>query len=133
MWLCRVPDQSRKVATAMKREDSMTGHSVDSELMGQMAVLERVDFHSFRATIPLTLGMCLNNAGGGVAAGVANLNLYVVTAMVGVFSLSFFAGGYFGGQTVRAAATSVNIRSSYVNLAVGLLLIGMGVEQLVGS
>ncbi len=99
-------------------------------MVDQVAMLDNVDFYSLQATIPLTLGLCLNNAGGGIAAGIANLDIYTVTCMVGIFSIVFFAGGYFGGKAARAAASRVNINTSYVSLAVGILLVVLGAEQL---
>lgn len=70
---------------------------------------------------------------GGVAAGIANMDIALVSTMVGLFSIGFFAGGLFGGQMVRSSAMRVNLRSSYVSLAAGSLLVMLGVSQLTGA
>lgn len=106
---------------------------VDQQLKNQMALLDKIDFYNVRATIPLTFGMCINNAGGGVAAGIANMDISLVSGLVGLFSVFFFAGGFSGGKIARSAATRMNnIRTSYISFVAGVLLVALGVAQLKG-
>ena len=46
---------------------------VDENMVNQLALLDKVDFNSFRATIPLTLGMCINNLGGTTPLSALNI------------------------------------------------------------
>jgi len=119
--------------TALVRIGEEPYQPVDAQIQNQVALFEKIDFTSVRATVPLTLGLCINNAGGGVAAGIANMDIALVSTMVGLFSIGFFAGGLFGGQMVRSSAMRVNLRSSYVSLAAGSLLVMLGVSQLTGA
>jgi len=102
----------------------------DSDSQEQISILDQVDFSSLRATIPLTFGMCINNLGGGVAAGLAQMSVPLVSTFVCTFSLGFFGSGYIGGNFVRSAATRFQLRTSYVNLIAGLILIQLGLSNL---
>eukprot|EP00976_Prorocentrum_cordatum_P110403 1195192-Prorocentrum_minimum.AAC.5 len=58
------------------------------------------------------------------------MDLALVTFLVGVFSFGFFGGGIVSGRVARTAAKRVNLRTSYVSLTAGGLLVLVGLSSL---
>jgi len=127
-------DQKELVPESFRTETSTilpARKKATQSVMDALMALDRLDFSDPRTTIPLTVGLCLNNFGGGVAAGLADMNILYICGVSAITSVLFFHFGLVSGHVTRTIASKAHIRTSHVSLVSGLLLLVLGVLQLV--
>ena len=79
----------------------------------------------FREATFLGIALSINNVGGGVSAGIIGLNSFWVGFLSAVLSfLALWAGNYVAEAFVRWHI------SQKASVVAGLLLIGIGIEQI---